>query len=323
MRKFFFFSLFYMSIAICTAALFRDDVSGLAGQTLLSLLDQLRYVADYAPILLIALIASAFFKRKQSGPEFLRQLSFAAFGSLIFMVSFTALKTSIPYIVPYYADPFFADLDRVMHGGVDPWILSHQFSDWIPPWSVLTIYLTMWIPLAIFFPIILVFVDDNEERQNRFLLLYCFSWIGLGNIIALAGSSVGPIYYDALLGTESFLGLRDALARSGLADSPMGYIQGLLWASYKYNEQHVGTGISAFPSVHVGTAMMLCLYLAERSMRLIPIGIAFLAAILFLSVYIGWHYAIDGYFSILVVWLAWYLIKRKRTGNAVSASPKS
>ena len=80
-----------------------------------------------------------------------------------------------------------------------------------------------------------------------------------------------------------------------------------LWNVYVDHGQAFGSGISAFPSVHVAMAVVTSLYLAERSRWLAPVGIAFVAIILFMSVYSGFHYAIDGYASILVVATAYGL----------------
>ena len=62
-----------------------------------------------------------------------------------------------------------------------------------------------------------------------------------------------------------------------------------------------GGGISAFPSMHAAMATLWAGYLVERSRWLAPIGLGFLAVILYLSVYTGWHYAVDGIASIAVV----------------------
>ena len=66
----------------------------------------------------------------------------------------------------------------------------------------------------------------------------------------------------------------------------------------------VHNGISAFPSVHVGLIAMNALFVAERSRMLGRVAWLYVVLIVASSVYLGWHYAIDGYVSILVVVLA-------------------
>jgi hypothetical protein len=229
-------------------------------------------------------------------------------GCLIFSAAFTLVKTSIPSILPFYADPFFADLDRALHGGIDPWVWTHQWAGSINVDAVATLYFIIWGFPAAFFPLILALSDSDDARKKRFLILHCFVWIGLGNVIALGGSSVGPVYYDRLLGTDRFSDLSLALqGTSAVAGSHIGLVQDELWRVYSEHGQVIGSGISAFPSVHNGVATLATLYLIERSRWLAPVGLIFSAAILFASIYVGWHYALDGYFSILAVTLVWYL----------------
>lgn len=133
------------------------------------------------------------------------------------------------------------------------------------------------------------------------MLLYFGSWLLLGNLLALAGSSVGAVYYDRLIGGNRFSDLVSVLETSGVANTMLGQIQELLWIRYDEVSSHLGLGISAFPSMHVAIAAITALYLHERSRWLAPVGVGFLAIILFASIYTGYHYAIDGYFSIAAV----------------------
>ncbi len=91
----------------------------------------------------------------------------------------------------------------------------------------------------------------------------------------------------------------------------IGDIQSYLWTSYEARALLFGSGISAFPSVHLGIATLTALYLFERQRYLLLPGIAFVAVILFLSVYSGYHYAIDGYFSIVAVIGLWLGLRRR------------
>ena len=152
--------------------------------------------------------------------------------------------------------------------------------------------------------------------MKRFAILHVVCWVGLGNVLALAFSSVGPVFYDRLLDTDRFAELLLALKTSGIEASRIGAIQANLWTLYIEEGQAVGSGISAFPSVHVGVATVFALYLMERSKWLAPIAILFLAMILFFSVYLGYHYALDGYASIIVIVAAWALLRRRNVAFA-------
>lgn len=230
---------------------------------------------------------------------------------ILLQVAFSILKTAIPGLVPFYADPAFASLDRWLHGGTDPWQMTHSLTEGWPMGALLPFYLQIWTFPATALPVFIAVTDNDRDRTVRFLTLYLGIWIGLGTLLALAGSSVGPVYYDALLGTDRFADLTEALRRSPINGSLLGDIQNALWENYASGAGALGLGISAFPSVHVAIATLTVLYLAERARTFAPIGFLWLALVQFLSVYTGYHYALDGYVSALAVFGAWVVLRRR------------
>ncbi|WP_431319910.1 phosphatase PAP2 family protein [Rhizobium sp. YTU87027] len=68
-------------------------------------------------------------------------------------------------------------------------------------------------------------------------------------------------------------------------------------------------GHLAFPSVHVGLIALNAFFAAEVSRRLGIIAFSYTAFVIASSVYLGWHYAIDGYASLLVVGLGHFALK--------------
>jgi hypothetical protein len=245
----------------------------------------------------------------------LHLIVYAFLGSIFLQLGFTFFKSTIPMMVPFYADPWLARFDQWLHGGYDPWQLAHWAGQYLPVDRLLPIYLWVWSIPALSLIVVIAVTDRDHARTIRFVTLYLACWLILGNVVALAGSSVGPVFYDALLGTDRFAGLHAALAESNLANSIIGRIQNFLWAAYAERGVALGSGISAFPSVHVGIATITALYLAERSRWLAVPGYVFLAVILFLSVYTGYHYAIDGYFSILFIVGLWVVLRRMQEGE--------
>ena len=235
-----------------------------------------------------------------------RQLSYVAAGAVLLQLGFSFTRSLIPHVIPYYADAPLADLDRWLHGGVDPWKLLYR-DDGAPILGVglsAGIYIALWSTLAITFPVLLAVVDSSAVRRRRYLILFLFCWIVLGQLLATAAASVGPIFYDRLFGGDRFAGLVAAHAAAGFPESGFGHTQDFLWRGYVDNIA-IGGGMSAFPSVHVAMAMLFALYLAERSIWLMPLGAAFVGAMLVISVTSGYHYAVDGYASILLVAGAW------------------
>lgn len=227
----------------------------------------------------------------------LRDAILVAVASVLLQAGFLFFKSAIPQLVPFYADPFWARLDQMLLFGRDSWEITHALTpsalaDWFPQ-----IYLTLWSAVAYAFPIVVVATDRDEARAKRYVWLFFLSWVVAGNIVALAGSSVGPIFYDQVMGVERFADLHASLDALGFSQGPIAALQGRLWE----NSTGMLSLISAFPSVHVAVAAIVALYIRERLRWAWPVGDAFYAMILLISVYSGYHYLVDGLASLAIV----------------------
>ncbi|MDV7142884.1 phosphatase PAP2 family protein [Tropicimonas sp. TH_r6] len=238
--------------------------------------------------------------------------------TLVFFAGFQPVKTTLPSIIPFWADPPLAVLDRWLHLGADPWVWTHDVmarrsAGWLTPDLFAQVYVKLWLIVALSFPALLYLTDADRKRRHHFIGLYALSWVILGNVIALVFMSGGPIYYERLTGADDFADLMVALDSSGVSGSLTGSLHEYLWMTYDRGLLGVGSGISAFPSVHVAIATLVALYTWERQRALGLLATAYLAIILFLSVYLAWHYAVDGYASILTI-LGVHLAFRRRYG---------
>lgn len=239
-----------------------------------------------------------------------RDIAYLSAGVVLLQVGFSFTRNMIPIVVPYYADPALADLDRWLHFGTDPWRWFYGAGGALFPVDLaLSIYIGLWSTLAIAFPVLLALADGSAERKRRFLILFLFCFLGIGTVLATGFASVGPIFYDRLLGGDRFAELVAAHSAAGYDASGFGLTQEFLWKAYIGNNA-LGGGMSAFPSVHLAVATLMAIYLAERSLWLLPVGVLFVAAILVISVGSGYHYAVDGYASILLVLGAWGVLRR-------------
>lgn len=312
MKLLFRFVFCYLVFAIVLMAMIRPAGADLGLQTIAATIGFGKQVANATvrsvPFLLIAALVVGW--RRFSGK--LGLFGYAVLASVLLQVAFSFLKSSIPLFVPFYADEAFATFDRWLHGGHDPWELVHRWTEGLPVHLLFPAYIWVWTIPAAGFAGIIALTDQDRERTARFLVLYMSCWLILGNVFAIAGASVGPVYYDALLGGDRFRALHGALESSGVATGLIGLVQDKLWEAYAGRSMALGLGISAFPSVHVGIATLAALYMGERSRWLILPGVLFLAVIMFLSVYTGYHYAVDGYFSILFVTGGWLALRRMR-----------
>lgn len=214
-----------------------------------------------------------------------------------------AFKQAIPSFVPFYADPFIANAERALFG-VDPWRITHAlfghagtiFFDRIYAlWFVIMMLLFGW----------LCFTRD-QKFQVRGLLTYVGSWAVLGNLLALGLSSVGPCFYGHFYGDPRFDGLMVSLHGTH-AQTKLFAVNGMEYLLKSEGKFSLGAGISAMPSLHVAIAwlVLLCTLTQSRSRALKILASAYAVSIFVGSVHLGWHYALDGIVSIVVVTALW------------------
>lgn len=226
-----------------------------------------------------------------------------------FLDAFGWIKSRIPHVSDYPWDPAFARLDAVLHFGVQPWELLTALLptpsmvraiDWFygPGFAVGMLSVLFWTAIA----------ERDYARRQQILLTYLLIWIVLGSVLAVFFASVGPCYYGLwVAGPDPFAPLMSELYAVH-ANSPLIAIgsQEKLWAGF--TAQTLPLGVSAMPSVHVGIAAWVAL--ALRRTRLAIPGAVFMLLTLIGSVRLGWHYAVDGYVSILAVVPMWYFSGR-------------
>jgi len=318
MRLYFRAAVIYAAISLVIVWLRYGDVDDLIATSAVATLAVTGYQALFLVLPVIALLFLMLGRRLFR--QRVTQALYAIAGAVILQVGFSFLKSSIPNFVPFYADPMLASIDRTLHGGQDGWRIAHEIAPYVGAQRLLPVYLYVWSVFVMALPTVVALTDDDEARVHRFVIVRLMIWVLLGNVLATAFASVGPVFYDRLYGGDRFADLTAALQSSGVEGGPIGRIQAYLWTGYLTQKMELASGISAFPSVHLGIATSTAIYAAERSRWLILPGVLFVATILYLSVYTGYHYAIDGYFSIAAVLLAWVGVRRWQGRSHVAAS---
>lgn len=231
-----------------------------------------------------------------------------ALALMFFIECFSFIKSAIPAVNPYSWDVTFMEFDRWLHFGVDPWrLLQPVFGYWWMTFFVNLVY-NLWFVVIWVVWVALAFANRQSALRLQYLVAFFLSWSIGGSLLAIVFSSAGPVYFGRLgLGPDPFAPLLDYL-RTVNNYVPIWAVttQDMLWTSYENSNKGMVSGISAMPSMH-NTSAILVAFLGWRVSRLAGIaGTAFAVTILIGSVHLGWHYAIDGYFGFLLAGFFWW-----------------
>jgi hypothetical protein len=219
----------------------------------------------------------------------------------IILLIFTTLKQWIPLINPLvYDDALFA-LDSYLHAGINPalyWkqaVPNRSLDRLIDQFYMSWFYVKI-LGLAGFIAV------ARRPLLMRFCSAYCLLWM-IGVLCALVLPTLGPVY----VWPEWYAGLDAPIAH---------FLQEDLWIHYREvlrgQGQHsasLGFGIAAFPSLHVAIVALYTFFLYPLSK---PLGILmglYTLGTQFASVYLGWHYAVDGYFGAILAFLLYRICR--------------
>jgi hypothetical protein len=246
----------------------------------------------------------------------------------VFASMFTSFKAMIPLIQPFAWDATFAAWDQALHFGRQPWewlqpVLGHPYVT-----SAVNAAYNGWLLVMYGVWMWQAFSMKNPALRMRFFLSFVVSWTVLGTGAAIALSSAGPCYFPRVTGLPDPYAALGAYLREVSTHLPVWALktQEMLWQDSLKPGVHLGSGISAMPSMHVATSVLFALLGMKTSRRL---GIAFTAfAVLIMlgSVHLGWHYAVDGYagaVGAVIVWQAvgWFLSRDSFFRPRAHASP--
>ncbi len=227
----------------------------------------------------------------------------------LFSASFTVLKAAVPLVQPYAWDARLAAADAWLHGGEQPWqVLQHVLGN---PFMTAIINLNyhLWFFIMLAMVYWLAFNLERRQLRMQFLLSFVLSWMLLGNLMAMMFSSVGPCYYGLVVpGSNPFAGLMQYLRDANQVMPVLALeVQDMLWRDHSSDSGNNALSISAMPSMHVASSVLLAL-LGWRLNRAAGIALTIFALLVLVgSVHLGWHYAIDGYAGALGALIIWTL----------------
>lgn len=240
-------------------------------------------------------------------------------------IGFTTIKSNIPAAHPFSWDRTFMELDRTLHFGHLPHDILAPLLQHPPATLAINFFYNAWFFVAIGFFLWQGFQGKDSALRQRFLLAYFMCWILGTCLLGTIFSSAGPCFYGRLLpGPDPYAGLMAYLVETN-ATYPIWalHAQEQLWQSYVTHKGQV-SGISAMPSMHVGTSVLFFICARAAGIRWLTWTSAIFAlAIVLGSVLLAWHYAVDSYAGILIAVACWMLAGRwTRLNSRPSSGPK-
>ena len=118
-----------------------------------------------------------------------------------FHTAFNAVKTLVPLDQGFVFDRFFADLDKTLFFGADPFALLYAAGK--PEWLLRALelnYSNFWFVIC-FGMVYWVAVSPRLDGiRVRYFVSFLLTWGIVGNVLATIFSSAGPVYYGHVTG---------------------------------------------------------------------------------------------------------------------------
>ncbi len=219
-------------------------------------------------------------------------------------------KSTIGWETPFSWDPRLASLDRMLHGA-NPWELLTPVLASAESVRALDVAYAWWQPVYVMVGVLVLWLPDRALR-TRVLTTWALIWVMLGTVGSHLMPSAGPAFYGHVVSqSHEFELLQNHLRhlhwQSGLLAVER---QQTLWANVQLGNPNPWLSVSAMPSIHVAIAFFFTI-VAYKVRRILVVPFAASALLMMVgSVALGWHYAVDGYASMLGVGLLWWLSGR-------------
>jgi hypothetical protein len=241
---------------------------------------------------------------------------------MLFWATFTQIKNTLS-TEGFTNDVMLANVERWLHGGIDPtvWMATH-FTNPIFLQAVQFNYNIIWQILHLLVVCMVILCPAFRRMRLFYMTMYVVGWLVLGNIIAGLFISGGPTYYAEVTGdSERYAPLETLLETTKTDPHSTYHLQQYLWTAYTLGRSDLGSGISAFPSIHIYIVALNALFLYHFLSRRLGVIAAFYAGFCLLSsAYLGWHYLIDGYASIVFALSFFYVGLRWWKHTNISSS---
>lgn len=262
-------------------------------------------------------------RRELITPEYVATVALTLVIAPLCISAFSAAKQAIPVLHPFTWDAYLSDMGSHLDGGrplwqrLQPLLGTPEITaslDWFyhRAWTALLIATFVWTALL-----------RASHLRRRYLLAFVLLFLVVGNLFALALASAGPAYYDFVTAAprDPYANLL-AYLRSVDAHTPLLSVRGeqTLWYAYRHHIEAFGLGVSAMPSMHVASAVLVASFGFALS-RLLGLVLTIVALCTFAaSVSLGWHYAADGYVGAAIALGVWWIAGRLTRSGTPSTS---
>ena len=227
-----------------------------------------------------------------------------------FKSTFASIKQAIPEINDFSWDLRLSQIDFIIHFGNHPWqmlwpIISNEYLLRI----IDTLYM-VWFIVLIAISLTMAWSKKRRLRYNYFITTLLI-WIVLGSFLGTIFSSGGPCYFEKITHSEQnpYQDLISKLQEYNLTKRLWAVQNQIgLWNAKLNNKWLPFGGISAMPSIHVAMSVLFAI-VGFHINRFI--GLVFIIYVLLIqigSVALGWHYAIDGYVSVILTIILWKIV---------------
>ena len=231
--------------------------------------------------------------------------------AIVLLPFFSKMKAAIPLFNDYTWDNAFIEWDRGIFLGQDAWEVLQPVLGFPIVTAFLALLYQLWFLLL--YPGVLFFafarIDHSVRRQ--FFLTYVLSWTLIGGLMATLLASVGPCFVGPLLGDPRF---DDQMAYLNAASEQVPVmtlkVQAMLLEWFAADANGLGSGITAMPSMHCAIAFLYWIAMRPISKAWGAFFALFFVITWLSSVHLAYHYAVDGFVSLIAVALIWAASKR-------------
>ncbi|MBW2482151.1 MAG: phosphatase PAP2 family protein [Deltaproteobacteria bacterium] len=227
----------------------------------------------------------------------------------VFKSAFASIKQAIPLINDFCWDRTFMKLDFSLHFNHHAWKVFQSFLNNEYILRKIDLFYMLWFFILLTFCLWMAWTSDRKLRL-QFFISSLLVWIILGSIFGTIFSSAGPCYYSKVVEVSEALNPYQPMLNKLYTYHESQHLWAVfcqmgVWDAKISNKWLPFGGISAMPSIHVAMAIIFMLT-GWRANKLYGIVLAFYALVIIIgSVVLAWHYAIDGYVSIVCTILIW------------------